>query len=122
MAGHGAGFRPTPDRPRSASENQRVTRTRCPFGFPPGGCRAGPVPRPGCGVTWDRTSTHRRAAVASESEEQTRCSVAGTAVVRRRPSVLVMKLPLKAAGATLDLGLARSRTQREAAAGWLRGL
>ena len=60
--------------------------------------------------------------MASESEEQARCSVAGTAVVRRRPSVLVMKLPLKAAGATLDLGLARSRTQREAAAGWLRGL
>ncbi|HYH66819.1 MAG TPA: hypothetical protein VD866_19150 [Urbifossiella sp.] len=60
--------------------------------------------------------------MADDPAKRTTCMATGTAVVRRRPSVLLMKLPLKTGGATLDLGLALSRTRREAAANWLRGL
>lgn len=60
--------------------------------------------------------------MADDPVKRPTCMATGTAVVRRRPSVLLMKLPLKTGGATLDLGLALSRTRREAAANWLRGL
>lgn len=60
--------------------------------------------------------------MADDAAKRTTCMATGTATVRRRPSVLLMKLPLKTSAATLDLGLAQSQTRREAAANWLRGL
>lgn len=49
-------------------------------------------------------------------------SSSGVVTVRQRPSLLLMKFPFKAAEATLELGLAKLKEQREAAAQWLKRL
>lgn len=46
-------------------------------------------------------------------------SGSGSATVRQRPSVLLMLVRLRAAEATLELGLARLKERREATARWL---
>ena len=58
----------------------------------------------------------------AEAERRATVSGDGTATVWERPHLLVMTLPLRAAEATLDLGLAKLRASRDEAAGWLRRL
>jgi hypothetical protein len=60
--------------------------------------------------------------MADETVRRPTGSGSGSATIWLRPSLLLMKFPLKAAEATLELGLAKLKGQREAAAAWLRRL
>jgi hypothetical protein len=57
-----------------------------------------------------------------DTHSQTRVMSSGTVTVRQRPSLLLMKVPLHAAEATLELGLTRLKKQCEAASQWLKRL
>jgi hypothetical protein len=58
----------------------------------------------------------------SDAPSQTRVMCSSTVTVRQRPSLLLMKVPLLAAEATLELGLTRLKKQCEAASRWLQRL
>src|SRR5262249_18795967 len=53
---------------------------------------------------------------------RTTVSSSGTATVRQRPALMLVKVRLRAAEATLDLGLAKLKQHREATSRWLTGL
>jgi hypothetical protein len=57
--------------------------------------------------------------MTDDPQSQTRVMSSGTVTVRQRPSLLLMKVPLHAAEATLELGLTRLKKQCEAASRWL---
>jgi hypothetical protein len=60
--------------------------------------------------------------MADDARAQTRITSSSTVTVRQRPSWLLLKIPLHAAEATLELGLARLKKQCEAASRWLKRL
>ena len=60
--------------------------------------------------------------MADGYQVRTTISARGIVTVRQRPTLLLMKVSLKAAEATLELGLARLKKQCESAADWLKRL
>lgn len=60
--------------------------------------------------------------MANGKQEQGRVNGSGSVTVRQRPSLLLMKFPFRVAEATLELGLAKLKGQREAAEQWLKRL
>ncbi len=51
--------------------------------------------------------------MAGANPERGSVNSSGAVTVRQRPSLLLMKFPFKAAEATLELGLAKLKEQRE---------
>jgi hypothetical protein len=60
--------------------------------------------------------------MADTAASRASVSTAGSATVRQRPGLLLMKVKLRATEATLELGLASLKKQRDATAQWLRRL
>ena len=60
--------------------------------------------------------------MADDTRTKSQVTTYGTAILRKRPSLLLMKMTLHAAEATLELGLANIKKQCEAASRWLQRL
>lgn len=75
-------------------------------------------PQPSAGKHPLKQPQHR----ADTGQKEMTIGGKGSVAVRQRPSLLLMKFPMRAAEATLEMGLAKLKGQREAAEQWLKRL